>query len=135
MVPTVRLGDYLSISSTPAGCLVHRRPLRSNRSGTVTPMPIGLVSPATTYQDTVRRRFSNQLGNRVSHPEPGRPSPTVNMVQLRLLENDESLHTILEEQPRSDSDGSTKTDIGSSTVLNSPCKSDDEFSTPPICPG
>lgn len=60
-------------------------------------MPFGLVGPAATYQDVVRHRFANQVNGRIPRLDPGCSAPVVNMVQLRLLEDDESLHTILEE--------------------------------------
>ena len=76
----------------------------------VTALPFGLTSVAAAYQDALRGKFADQVG--YIHPLidqiADQLSPTVNMLHVgRRLKA--SLQTILEENPDSESQGSTET--------------------------
>ena len=55
---------------------------------------------ATIHQDALRDKFTNQMGD--IYPLADQLSPTVNMLQIGQR-SEESLHTILEENPDSES--------------------------------
>ena len=83
--------------------------------------PFGLTNAASIYQNIMQDRLVDQVQRgydlpRSDLPKVNQVAPTVNMVQIRPL-NEDSLLTILEEAPRSDSESSTRTAINYSAML------------------
>ena len=76
----------------------------------VAALPFGLTNVTATYQDALRGKFTDQVGD--AHPHADQlaiqPPLAVNMLHIgRCL--GASLQTILEENPGSKSQGSTET--------------------------
>ena len=61
-------------------------------------LPFGFTNAATAYEDALRGRFTDQLGD--VHPLTDQVSPTVNMLHIGR-HPEASLQTILEENPDS----------------------------------
>ena len=70
----------------------------------VTALPFGLTSIVATYQDALRGKFTDQVGDIYPLIDliANQLSPTVNMLQIGQRPK-ASLHTILEENPDSES--------------------------------
>ena len=66
-------------------------------------LPFGLISIVATYQDALRGKFADQVGDiyPLADQIVDQLSPTVNMLQIGQ-HPEESLHTILEENPDSE---------------------------------
>ena len=81
-------------------------------------LPFGLTSVAATYQDALRGKFADQVGD--VHPLndqiTDQPQPAVNMLHIGRRPG-ASLQTILEENPDSESQGSTETVAETTTEL------------------
>ena len=73
-------------------------------------MPFGLTNVAATYQDALRGKFADQAGD--THPLTDQlaiqPPPAINMLHIGRCPR-ASLQTIPEENPGSESQGSTET--------------------------
>ena len=73
-------------------------------------LPFRLTNTAATYQDALRGKFADQVGD--AHPLTDQlavqPSPAVNMLHIGWCPR-ASVQTIPEENPGSESLGSTKT--------------------------
>jgi hypothetical protein len=87
---------------------------------TVNAHPFGLVNAVDVHQNAMQQLYVDQIGHihgltELDSPKADRFAPVVNMVQIRLL-NEDSLHSILEERPVSDSEGSTSTAASYSIV-------------------
>ena len=80
--------------------------------------PFGLTSIVTAYQDALRGKFANQVGD--VHPPAdqiaNQPSPPVNMLHVGRRSG-ASLQTIPEENLDSESQGSTETVAETTTEL------------------
>ena len=72
-------------------------------------LPFGLTNVAATYQESLRGKFANQVGD--VHPLADQiadqPPPAVNMLHVSRCPG-ASLQTILEENPDFESQGSTE---------------------------
>ena len=81
-------------------------------------LPFGLTSVAVAYQDALRGKFADQVGD--VHPLADQivdqPPPAVNMLHIGRRPR-ASLQTILEENPDSKSQGSTETIAETTTKL------------------
>ena len=88
--------------------LVQRRPPSDSDLSEADQETLGVT--ATIHQDALRGKFTDQVGDiyPLANPIIDQLSPTINMLQIGLHPT-ESLHTILEENPDSKSQGSTKT--------------------------
>jgi len=103
----LKLADCLSIAESALDTLVQHRapsdPDLSTINARQTPgpaaLPFGLANTATTYQDALRGKFADQLADQFP--------PTVNMLHAGR-DLGASLQTILEENPDSESQGSTE---------------------------
>ena len=102
-----KLADCLSIAESALTTLVQRRPPSNSdlseadqETPRVTALPFGLTSVAATYQDALRGKFADQVGD--IHPITDQLSPTVNMLHISRC-HEASLQTILEENPDSES--------------------------------
>ena len=71
----------------------------------VTTLPFGLTNVAAAYQDALRGKFTDQVGD--VHPLADQPSPAINMLHVGRRP-EAPLQTILEENPDSESQGSTE---------------------------
>ena len=67
-------------------------------------LPFGLTNVTTTYQDALRGKFADQMGDvyPLAVQIAGQLSPTVNMLHVGRCP-EASLQTILEENPDSES--------------------------------
>ena len=67
-------------------------------------LPFGLTSIAASYKDALRGKFTDQVGDiyPLTNQIADQLSPTVNMLQIGRHPK-ASLHTILEENPDSES--------------------------------
>ena len=67
-------------------------------------LPFGLTGITATYHDALRGKFADQVGDiyPLADPIADQLSPTVNMLQISRRP-EASLHTILEENPDSES--------------------------------
>ena len=83
-------------------------------------LPFRLTSVATTYQDALRGKFADQVGDiyPLADQIVDQFSPTVNMLHIGRCP-EASLHTILEENPDSESQGSTK-NVAETAAVQSP---------------
>ena len=103
----LKLADCLSIAKSALDTLAQHRapsdPDLSTINARQTPgpaaLPFGLANTATTYQDALRGKFADQLADQFP--------PTVNMLHAGR-DLGASLQTILEENPDSESQGSTE---------------------------
>ena len=108
----LKLADCLSIAESALDTLVQHRPPSDHdlsvlgarqASGATTP-PFGLANTAATYQDALRGKFADQVGD--IHPLADqvvdRLPPTVNMLHASRCPG-ASLQTILEENQDSES--------------------------------
>ena len=70
-------------------------------------LPFGLTSIAASYKDALRCKFTDQVGDiyPLADQIADQLSPTVNMLQIGR-QPEASLHTILEENPDFESQGS-----------------------------
>ena len=112
----LKLADCLSIAESTLDTLVQRRPSSdtdlpeaAQKTPGVAALPFGLANIATTFQDALRGKFTDQVGDIYPLADliADQLSPTVNMLQIgRRPEG--SLHTILDENPDFESQGSTE---------------------------
>ena len=81
-------------------------------------LPFGFTNAAAAYQDALRGRFVDQAGD--VHPPndhiADQPPPSVNLMHVGRCP-EASLQTILEENPNSESQGSTETIAETTTEL------------------
>ena len=87
-------------------------------------LPFGLANTAATFQDALRGKFANQMGD--SHPFAdqfaNQPPPVINMLHVSRRPG-VSLHTILQESLGFESQDSTETLAETST---------EQFPLPPL---
>lgn len=84
--------------------------------------PFGITNTTTVYQEAMQDRFADQIDHIYKLTKPDLPkadqfAPAVNMVHIHQLDDD-SLLPILEEHPRSESEGYIGT-ADSSTITPS----------------
>ena len=105
-----KLADCLSIAESALTTLVQRRPPSdldlseaAQETPGVTALPFGFINTAATYQDALRGKFTDQVGD--VHPLADQiidqPPPAVNMLHVGQCSG-ASLQTILEENPDSE---------------------------------
>ena len=118
-----KLANCLSIAESALTTLVqHRPPSDPNLSEAaretqgVVALPFRLTNIAVTYQDALRGKFADQVGD--VHPPADQVSPAVNVFHVGRRP-EASLQTILEENPDSESQGSTET-IAETTAVQPP---------------
>ena len=90
-------------------------------------LPFRLTNITATYQDALRGKFADQVGD-VQPPADqiaNEPPPAVNMLHISRCPR-ASFQTILEENPDSESQGSTETVVETTTEL---------LPLPPFCGG
>ena len=113
----LKLVDCLSIAESALDTFVQRRPpsdLDLSEAAWETPrvaaLPFGLTNIVVTFQDALRGKFADQVGD--VHPLADQiadqPPPAVNMIHVGRRSG-ASLQTIPEENPDSESQGSTET--------------------------
>jgi len=76
-------------------------------------LSFGLANAAATFQDALRGKFIDQVGD--LYPLADQLSPTVNMLQIGRRP-EASLHTILEENLDSESQCSTETVVETAAI-------------------
>ena len=103
----LKLADCLSIAESALNTFVQCRPPSysdlseaARQTLGVTALPFGLANTAATYQDALRGKFADQVGD--IHPLADQLPPTVNMLHASRCPG-ASLQTILEESPDSES--------------------------------
>ena len=81
-------------------------------------LPFGFTNPIAAYQDALRGRITDQAGDIHSLADQiaDQPPPTVNMLHVGRRSG-ASLQTVLEENPDSESQGSTETESASSPLV------------------
>ena len=101
-----KLVDCLSIAESALDTLVQRRPPSdpdlseaARKALGVAALPFRLANVAATYQDALRGKLIDQVGD--IHPLTNQLSPTVNMLHISRWPK-ASLQTILEENPDSE---------------------------------
>ena len=112
-----KLADCLSIAESALDTLVQRRPPSdpdlseaAHKTSRVVALPFELINVAAAYQDALRGKFTDQVGD--VHPLADQivdqPPLAVNMLHIGQRPR-ASLQTILEENPDSESQGSMET--------------------------
>ena len=103
----LKLADCLSITESALDTLVQCRPPSdpalleaAQETPGVMALPFRLSNVATTYQDALRDKFADQVGD--VHPLADQPPPAVNMLHVSRRPG-ASLQTILEENSNSES--------------------------------
>ena len=113
----LKLADCLSITELALDTLVQRRPpsdLDLSEATWETPrvvaLPFGLANAATTFQDALRGKFADQVGDVHSLADQiaDQPPPVVNMLHVDQRSG-ASLQTIPKENLDSESQGSMET--------------------------
>ena len=107
----LKLADCLSIAESALDTLVQRRPPfdpnpseAARKTPGVVALPFGLTNVAATFQDALRAKFADQVGDvhPLANQSVNQPPPAINMLHVGRCSR-ASLQTILEENPSSES--------------------------------
>jgi len=121
----LKLADCLSITESALDTLVQRRPptdldlpKAARKTLGVAALPFGLANATATFQDALKGKFTDQVGDvhPLSDQIANQPPPVVNMLHVGRRSG-ASLQTILEENPDSESQGSMETIAETTTEL------------------
>ena len=124
-----KLADCVSIAESALDTLVQRRPPTdldlpeaTRKTPGVVALPFGIANAAATFQDALRGKFADQVGDihpladQIIDKLADQPPPTVNMLHVGRCPK-ASLQTILEENLDSESHGSMEIVAETTTEL------------------